>query len=124
MKRLILILIMMISVASFAQPSAKKNPPQKSGGTSTEVAPKLDIIEVQGVYRTDTVNVKLTIEDEEGYLKRIVGKIVVRSFTPVQGNPQAIEQKYYDNGWKQIPAEKVDRWVQIPAALTEQKPKN
>jgi hypothetical protein len=106
---------MFISISGFSQPSAKKkNVTTVEQNNIADVKDGLETIQVQGIYRTDTLLVRLAIEDEEGYIKRINGRMIARMFVPLQGQPMILEQKYFNDKWLEIKSELV-----VPA-LTQQ----
>ncbi len=107
MKKLFVIVAILISVSSFAQP-------KKSGTSAAEKIPTLETIEVKGNHRIDTFNVMVVFEEAEGYLKRIAGKLVVKSFVSVQGATSVVEQKVFDNKWVAIKQDMIFDIKQIP----------
>ncbi len=115
MKTKLFLICMFISISGFSQPSAKKkNVTTVEQNNIADVKDGLETIQVQGIYRTDTLLVRLAIEDEEGYIKRINGRMIARMFVPLQGQPMILEQKYFNDKWLEIKSELV-----VPA-LTQQ----
>lgn len=113
MKRLqILVLSLLTFSVAFCQPQALKK-----GGTKTEVSqtPTLEKQEaLGGKYLTDTVNANFVLEDQEGYLKRVKGRLVTKYFVPSAGNAIIVEQKGYNLKWEAIKEETVYDVKQIP----------
>ncbi len=104
---MLLAIAVLISISSFAQP--------KKSGTSVVANPSvLETIEVRGNHKLDTFNVYVVFEEAEGYLKRVAGKLVVKSFVSVQGATSVVEQKVFDNKWVAIKQDMVFDIKQIP----------
>ena len=109
MKRLIFLgIVFLISVQGFCQPKAIS----KGGSTSVSEAAKETI---GGKYVTDTLNVFYIVEDAEGYLKKVTGKLISKSFVNDYGAITVIEQTRIDSKGSLIKPESVYDIKLIPS---------
>ncbi len=105
MKKIILAILVLASINAFAQPKTIKIETMGADFKSERDMPKL----MEWKEKTDTVKVVIVVEAEEGYLKRVKGFIVVKSFAGADPTvtKQAIQTVYNDR-WAIIRQEDIE----------------
>lgn len=99
--------LLLFSLSSLlAQPASKKAPPKPA---KMEIAKSIgDSIVVKGEYKTDTVAVRITHTKEDGYLKKVKGFLIIRSFVS-EGRSVSSTQTAYDEKWVLFKPDEVDK---------------